>query len=157
MTKTKGAKLVQELIGKYGDFVVAKLYDYYATCLINEDNKHTHKEDVVVREIHVSEIGMVTSWDDYKNLEAMAQGRRPIEYHGVIVKESQEKYNSKEQEEARKKHRQEFHSFMGGMMNPYAYPFHKVEEMFDMSRRIDMMSHPDVKKFGMAMDNYKKR
>lgn len=157
MTKTKGAKLVQELIGKYGDFVVAKLYDYYATCLLTDNKFTTKKEDAIVRELHMSEIPVIQSWNDYKNFEAMAQGRRPIEYHGVIVKESQEKYNSKEQEEARKKHRQEFRSFMGSMMSPYAYPFHKAEEMFDISRRIDMISHSDVKKFGMAMDNYKKR
>lgn len=155
MTKTKGSKLVQELIAKYGDFVVAKLYDYYATCLLTDNRFSTKKEDVIVRELHMSEIPVIQNWNDYKNFEAMAQGRRPIEYHGVIVKESQEKYNSKEQEEARKKHRQEFGTMMSHMMG--AYPFHAVNDVLDASRRIDMMSHPDVKKFGMAMDNYKKR
>lgn len=155
MTKTKGTKLVQELVEKYGDFVVAKLYDYYATCLLTNDRFSTKKEDVIVREIHMSQIPAIQNWTDYKNFEAMAQGRRPIEYHGVIVKESQEKYNSKEQEEARKKHRQEFGSMISHMAG--AYSFNKVDEIFDMSKRIDMMAHPDVKKFGMAMDNYRRK
>lgn len=155
MTKTKGAKLVQELIEKYGDFVVVKLYDYYATCLLTDNRFTTKKEDVIVREVHMSEIPVINNWSDYKNFEAMAQGRRPIEYHGVIVKESQEKYNSKEQEEARKKHRQEFGTMISHMLG--MYPFSKVEEMYDISKKLDVMSQPDTKKFGMVMDNYKKR
>jgi len=155
MTKTKGTKLVQELVEKYGDFVVAKLYDYYATCLLTDDRFSTKKEDVVVREIHMSQIPTIQNWTDYKNFEAMAQGRRPIEYHGVIVKESQEKYNSKEQEEARKKHRQEFGSMISHIAG--AYSFGKVDEIFDASKRIDMMAQTDVKKFGMAMDNYRRK
>ena len=154
MTKTKGAKLVQELIEKYGDFVVAKLYDYYATCLLTDNHFATKKEDVVVREVHMSEIPVINSWSDYKSFEATAQGRRPIEYHGVIVKESQEKYNSKEQEDARKKHRQEFRSMISHMMG--AYPFSKGEEIYDLSK-IDVMSQTDTKKFGMAMDNHRRK
>lgn len=155
MTKTKGAKLVQELIAKYGDFVVAKLYDYYATCLLTDNKFSTKKEDAIVRELHISEIPVIQNWNDYKNFEAVAQGRRPIEYHGVIVKESQEKYNSKEQEDARKKHRQEFGTMMSHMMG--TYPFQAVNDALDVSRRIDMMSHHDVKDFGMAMDNHRRR
>lgn len=155
MTKTKGAKLVQELIEKYGDFVVVKLYDYYATCLLTDNKFSTKKEDAIVREIYMSEIPVINSWSDYKNFEAIAQKRRPIEYHGVIVKESQEKYNSKEQEDARKKKRQEFGSITSYIMG--TYPFRVVNDVFDLSKRIDIMEHTDVKKFGMAMDNYKKR
>ena len=155
MTKTKGTKLVQELVEKYGDFVVAKLYDYYATCLLTDDRFSTKKEDVVVREIHMSQIPTIQNWTDYKNFEAMAQGRRPIEYHGVIVKESQEKYNSKEQEEARKKPRQEFGRLTSTILG--AYPFSRMDEIFDASRRIDMMAQTNTKKFGMAMDNYRRK
>ena len=68
MTKTKGAKLVQELIEKYGDFVVVKLYDYYATCLLTDNRFTTKKEDVIVREVHMSEIPVINNWTDYKNL-----------------------------------------------------------------------------------------
>lgn len=155
MTKTKGAKLVQELIEKYGDFVVVKLYDYYATCILTDNRFSTKKEDVIVREVHMSEIPVINSWSDYKNFEAMAQGRRPIEYHGVIVKESQEKYNSKEQEDARKKHRQEFRNLISHMMG--AYPVREWESMIDMSTKLDVMSQTDTKTFGMAMDNHKRR
>lgn len=154
MTKTKGTKLIQELIEKYGDFVVTKLYDYYATCLLTDNRFATKKEDVVISEVHISQIPAIQNWNDYKNFEAVAQGRRPIEYHGVIVKDSQEKYNSKEQEEARKKHRQEFGTMISHMMGN---SFGKVEEMYDMSKQIDMMAQPDTKKFGMAMDNHRRR
>lgn len=155
MTKTKGTKLVQELIEKYGDFVVVKLYDYYATRLLTDDRFSTEKEDVVVREVYMSEIPVINSWNDYKNFEAVAQGRRPIEYHGVIVKESQEKYNSKEQEDARKKHRQEFGTMISHMMG--AYTFSRMEEIYDLSKKLDVMSQTDTKKFGMAMDNYRRK
>ena len=160
MTKSKGQRLLQELIEKYGDAVIAYTYDYYATRIFtNPQNLRESKnpEDVVVTEIHVSSISGVTSWDDIKKIEDIVTGRRPKERYPVVVPESKDLYDSEEQQKLRKKHSEEFHSFMGNMMNPYAYPFYKMEEMFDLSKRIDMMSHPDVKKFGMAMDNYKKR
>lgn len=160
MTKTKGAKLIQELINKYGDVVIAFSYDYYATCIYtNPQNLRETKnpEDVVISEIHLSGVGEVTSWDDIKRLEDIATGRRPKMRYPVVVQESKDLYDSNQQQLLRKKHSQEFQQFMGSMMNPYAYPFHKVEEMFDLSRKIDYMSQPTVKDFGMAMDNYKKR
>lgn len=160
MTKSKGAKLIQELINKYGDAVIAFSYDYYATRIYtNPQNLRESKdpEDVVISEIHLSGVGEITSWDDIKRLEDITAGRRPKMRYPVVVQESKDVYDSNEQQLLRKKHSQEFGAFMGSMMNPYAYPFHKVEEMFDLSRKIDYMSKPTVKDFGMAMDNYKKR
>ena len=151
---------MQELIEKYGDAVIAYTYDYYATRIFtNPQNLRESKnpENAVVTEIHVSDISGVTSWDDIKKIEDIVTGRRPKKRYPVVVQESKDLYDSEEQQKLRKKHSQEFHSFMGNIMSPYAYPFHKVDEMLDVSKRIDMMTHPDVKKFGMAMDNYKKR
>lgn len=160
MTKSKGQRLLQELIEKYGDAVIAFSYDYYATRIYtNPQNLRETKnpEDAVISEIHLSGVGEVTSWDDIKKLEDIATGRRPKMRYPVVVQESKDLYDSNQQQLLRKKHSQEFGAFMGSMMHPYAYPFHKVEEMFQLSKKVDHMCHGDVKDFGMAMDNYKKR
>lgn len=160
MTKSKGQRLIQELVDKYNNPTVAIIYDYYATRIITNPNnlrECKNPEDVIVREIKLSDISNVTSWDDIKRFEDVACGRRPVEKYPVEVKESKEIYESEEQQKLRKKHREDFGTFMSHMMSPYAYPFRNVERMFDLSKQIDHMSRTNVKDFGMAMDNHRKR
>ena len=151
---------MNELLEKYGDVDVAYMYDYYATRLIDEHGNYIHRvnETAIVGSIKMSQIvEQVTCRSEYEHILEIVEGKRNKPMQPVVIKESKEKYESEEQQKLRKKHKEEFGTFMSHMMSPYAYPFRKVEEMFDLSKRIDMMSHHDVKDFGMAMDNYKKR
>lgn len=152
MTKSKGAKLIQELINKYGDVDVALMYDYWASRLIGPDGRYM--EDKIVGAIKLSQIGPITSWDDYHRLEDIACGKRPAPKTPVVVPESKEKYDSKEQEEARKKHRKDWGAMLGAGLLGHAY--HNAASMYaDISKISD--PSPTPKQFGMAMDNHKKR
>lgn len=162
MTKSKGAKLLQELINKYGDFVVARMYDYYATRIIEDPNNPLTKkkaDEVIIREMHASELGengvALTSWEDLKRLEDIAKGIRPAEKYPVVVKASQDLYNSEEQKKLREKNSREFDTYMNNLVN--GYTFRKVEDMYSLAKRSEFLMHNDVKDFGMAMDNHRKR
>lgn len=162
MTKSKGAKLLQELINKYGDFVVARMYDYYATRIIEDPNNPLTKkkaDEVIIREMHASELGengvALTSWEDLKRLEDIAKGIRPAEKYPVVVKASQDLYNSEEQKKLREKNSREFDAYMNNLVN--GYTFRKVEDMYSLAKRSEFLMHNDVKDFGMAMDNHRKR
>lgn len=162
MTKTKGTKLLQELINKYGDFVVARMYDYYATRIIEDPNNPLTKkkaDEVIIREMHASELGgngvALTSWEDLKRLEDIAKGIRPAEKYPVVVKASQDLYNSEEQKKLREKNSREFGAYMNNLVN--GYTFRKVEDMYSLAKRSEILMHNDVKDFGMAMDNRRKR
>lgn len=162
MTKSKGAKLLQELINKYGDFVVARMYDYYATRIIEDPNNPLTKkkaDEVIIREMHASELGengvALTSWEDLKRLEDIAKGIRPAEKYPVVVKASQDLYNSEEQKKLREKNSREFGAYMNNLVN--GYTFRKVEDMYSLAKRSEILMHNDVKDFGMAMDNHRKR
>ena len=158
MTKTKGQRLQQELIEKYGDAVIAYTYDYYATRIYTNPQdlrESKNPEDAIVTEIHISGLGDITSWDDIKKIEDIVTGRRPKERYPVVVQESKDLYDSEEQQKIRKKHSEEFRSFSSSMMNLYAYPFYMATVAEE-----DYMYHihqPTVKDFGMVMDNYRKR
>ena len=59
MTKSKGLRLIQELIAKYGDVEIVCVYDYYATRIYKDPNDaRTSKnpEDVIIKSIKLSRI-----------------------------------------------------------------------------------------------------
>lgn len=151
MTKTKGQRLIQELIEKYGDAVVAFSYDRYATMLEHPDDpRHmVFPEDVTVKEIHLSDIQEVTNWDHIKKIEAIASGRRPVEKYPVLVQESKDIYDSEEQQQLHKKRSEEFQSLMGAYYHIYENPV--------VADPLPITSGPNTKEFGQAISNYKKR
>lgn len=134
MTKSKGAKLIQELINKYGDIVVAVTYDYYASRIIHDQNAplggRKDRDETIIKEIHLSAITGCTNWEDIKNLEAIAKGRRHKEYYPVVVEASKELYDSPEQQELRKKVDSKFIQMLNHMTgSSFADQLHKVSKI----------------------------
>lgn len=157
MTKSKGARLIQELIAKYGDAVIAESYDYYATRIITDEKdlkSGTEPEDVVLEQIHLSDVETVTSWDDLHRLEEIATGKRRRERYGVEVPESKAKFNTAEQQKLREKRSHNFKATMSYMLG--GYPFH-LKEYCDLANTIDFATRTTPKGFGMALDNSSKR
>ena len=156
MTKSKGAKLIQELISKYGDAVIVESYDYYATRIIDEKSlkSNTNPEDVILERIHLSEIKTITSWSDLHRLEEIAAGKRRCERYGVEVSESKAKFYSGEQERLRKKRSQEFRTYMGYLWHDYPFRLKEYNNLLDVALS-DSTTTP--REFGMALDNSSKR
>ncbi len=113
MTKSKGQKLLQELIVKYGDVVVGKTYDYWATRLDEYRNTIDIPQELVLTELHLSDMPWVTNWSEYKDLIALCEGKIKPGNVPVEIKESKAKYDSPEETLLRKKREQEFNQLFG--------------------------------------------
>ena len=156
MTKTKGLKLINELIAKYGDVDVARLYDHYATMIYDENDKAKKEEDLVVSTLKLSSVTDITSWDEYKRIEAIVLGKARVPMIPVEVPESKAIYDTDEQKEIRKKHRRDLMQFLAhseAMNNP---EFREELKMFEEIQKMDG-SGPSPKDYGMMLDNSKKR
>lgn len=155
MTKSKITRLVNNLIEKYGDMEVGHVYDYYKSKLIGDDGKYIPIEECVVGTLTISQIGStVQNRHQYEELEEIVKGRRRLIHHWVEVPESKEKYLSTGQTRLRKKHRDDFRSYMGIGSIPYYY------KEWEMGYKIiDNLMEPKTtsREFGMAMDNHKKK
>lgn len=155
MTKSKGLRLIQELIAKYGDVEIISVYDYYATMIYeNPNDASTSKkpEDIIIKSLKLSNLEGVSNREDFKTIEAIASGKqRPI-MQPVVIEESKKIYDSASQQLIRKKHSQDFHTMMGNLyhmnLQPY-YDFRKMDIMLNSS--------PSPKEYGMALSNSNKR
>ena len=99
MTKNKARKLIQELIEKYGDVVVAKKYDYWASKTYVKEGEDTN---TIISEVHLSEIKLPINRSDFKELVNIVTGKSGINYIPVEIQESKTLYESPEQVEYRK-------------------------------------------------------
>jgi len=158
MTETKGKRLLQELIAKYGDVVVAKAYDYYGTRIIHDVKSGWRSskdpEEMITREIHLSELERIEDWDHYKNMELLCQGKGRAVLIPVLVEASKELYDSNEQQLARKKAQQDFQTLMNtGLFN--GETFHTYERLTRMAPAWD--SSPSPKQYGQAIAGRKKK
>ena len=148
---------MNELLEKYGDVDVAYMYDYYATRLIDEHGNYVHRvnETAIVGSIKLSQIvEQVTCRSEYEHILEIVEGKRNKPMQPVVIKESKEKYETEEQKKTRDKHRKDWGSMLGlGMMNTHIY--HNIEPYLTLDHIFS--DHTSPKKFGMAMDNYKKR
>lgn len=152
MTKSKGEKLLQELIEKYGDVVVAYTYDVYQSRCIKEDGTYEKIEDCMLDMFKLSQC-VIDNRSKYKQLEEVAQGRRKQAWIPVEINDSKSNYYSEEQRKLREKRGRDFRTYMGNFMN--GYPYQTVKQMVDMDK---LLSHsPSPKEFGMAMDNQNKK
>lgn len=102
MTRTKAKRLIDEMIAKYGDVVVAKTYDYWKSKTYANEVEDTN---TVISEIHLSEIEPPINRVEYKKLEDIVNGKEEITYIPIEVPESKAVYNSPEQAELRKVHK----------------------------------------------------
>jgi len=149
MTKNKCIRLIKELIEKYGDIDIAYLYDYYASRLIKPDG--TYSDDVVVGTIKLSDATeIVTCRGDYDKIVKIVEGKCEPQRQYVLVPESKAKYDSKEQEEARAKHRRDLGSFLGA--GNLLQTYHNIQNTM-YSPDFMMKPHITPKEFGMAMAN----
>lgn len=113
MTKSKGERLVQELIAKYGDAAIVVSYDYYASMIIIDgDTKRKDESECVLKEIRLSDIGYARNRDHYKTLEAIASGAARVSRQPIIVEESKALYESEEQKELRRKESESMSRFL---------------------------------------------
>ena len=69
---------------------------------------------MIVNEICLSELESISSWDDYKKLEQLCQGKAEPTLVPVEVESSKQEYESESQQLARKKAHQDFQALMGG-------------------------------------------
>ena len=155
MTQSKGERLVKELIEKYGDLTIGQTYDYYATRIltdVNHPRSEKSPEDVVLKDIHLSDLPGVTSWDEYKELEAFCKGKRKVRMIPVQVEESQKEFNSPQQELLRKKQHQEFASMYTTFFRTPGLTEHiAAGEQFDRF----LNSSPSPKEYGRYLSNKK--
>ena len=155
MTKSKIIRLINELIEKYGDIEVVRVYDYYKSRLIGDNDRYIPDEECVVGTLTISQIGStVENRHQYEVLEEIVKWRRSLIRHWIEVPESKEKYLSEEQTKLRKKHRDDFRRYMGILDIPY-----RLKEYDTTLKSFDNLMEPKMtpRKFGMAMDNYKKK
>lgn len=150
MTKSKGQKLLQELIAKYGDVVVGKTYDYWATRLDEYRNTIDIPQELVLTELHLSDMPRVTNWSEYKDLIALCEGKIKPGNVPVEIKESKAKYDSPEETLLRKKREQEFRSCMG-----FLFQSSPVAETIYEHSQLDkwLNSSPSPKEYGMYLAN----
>ena len=115
MNKGKAERLRKELTDKYGDKEVMKLVDFYYPVI--QYPSGTWDENIIGYK-KVSEVKLI-NYDDYKEIEKILRhGCRKAEMMKVYVKltESEERYNSPEEVEKRKKNLSGF-LFMTGYLN----------------------------------------
>lgn len=157
MTQSKGERLIKELIERYGDLTIARTYDYYATLIFN-DASHPHPEkspeDVVLKDIKLSDLPGVTSWDEYKELEAFCKGKRKVRMIPVKVAKSENEFNSPQQEFIRKKKQHKFDSFCANFFKSPGLTEHVTA--FEQFNRF-MNSSPSPKEYGRYLSNNKHR
>lgn len=157
MTQSKGERLVKELIEKYGNLTIGQTYDYYATMILTDANHPRPEktpEDVVLKDIHLSDLPGVTSWDEYKELEAFCKGKRKVRMIPVKVAESEKEFNSPQQELLRKKKHQEFASLFPNYLRAPGLAGHIASfEQFDRF----MNNSPSPKEYGRYLSNKKHR
>jgi hypothetical protein len=152
MTKNKCIRLIKDLVEKYGDVDIAYLYDYYASRLIKPDG--TYADDVVVGTIKLSDATeIVTCRSDYDLIVKIVEGKIEPQRQYVVVPESKEKYDSKEQEAARAQHRRGLNAFLAS--SSLFHNYESISRIYDASTL--MKPHTTPKEFGMAMDNCRKR
>ena len=155
MTQSKGERLVKELIEKYGDLTIGQTYDYYATRILKDANHplpEKSPEDVVLKDIHLSDIPGVTSWDEYKELEAFCKGKRKVRMIPVKVEESEKEFNSPQQELLRKKKQNELAAMLPTYFRTPGLAEHiAAYEQFDKF----MNSSPSPKEYGRYLSNKK--
>lgn len=158
MTETKGKRLLQELIAKYGDVVVAKMYDYYGVRIIHDVKSgwrySKDPEEMIVDEIRLSELESVSSWDDYKKLEQLCQGKAKPTLIPIEVESSKQEYESESQQLARKKAHQNFQAFLSSDIFS-GQTFHTYEALTRMAP-IWKESSPSPKQYGQAIAGRRK-
>lgn len=150
MTKSKGQKLLQELITKYGDVVVVKTYDYWATRLDEHRNTIDVPQELVLSELHLSDMPGITSWSEYKDLIALCEGKIKPGNVPVEIKESKAKYDSPGETLLRKKREQEFRSCMGTLFQ--SSPMAKTMNAYSQLNKW-LNTSPSPKEYGMYLSN----
>lgn len=99
MTKSKATRLIAELIAKYGDVVVAKTYDYWASKTYVQEGEDTN---TIIAEVHLSEVEPPINRSEFKELVDIVTGKSSINYIPVEVEASKALYNTPEQAEYRR-------------------------------------------------------
>lgn len=155
MTKSKIVRLMNELVEKYGDVEVGRIYDYWKSRLIDPGDRYIPDEDCIIKSVTLSMmVDVVSCRSEYEQIVEIINGRRRKPMYPVEIPESKKLWESEEQKKAREKHRKDWGSMLGmGMMNAHMY--HNIEHYVDIARLTD--PSPTPKQFGMAMDNHKKR
>jgi len=102
MTKSKGEKLLRELIEKYGDVTIACTYDVYQSRCIKEDGTYEKLEDCILDRFKLSQC-VIDNRSKYKQLEEVAQGRRRQALVPVEINSSKLKFYSEEQRKRRER------------------------------------------------------
>ena len=100
MTKTKMKRLIDGLIAKYGDVVVAKTYDYWLskTYVKNE----SEAKSTILSEVRLTNIDLPRCRAEYERLTDIASGKEKILYIPVEIAESKALYNTPEQARLRR-------------------------------------------------------
>lgn len=134
---------------------IGQTYDYYATRILTDANHprpEKSPEDAVLEDIHLSDLPGVTNWDEYKELEAFCKGKRKVRMIPVKVAESENEFNSPQQELLRKKQHQEFASLFPNYLRTPGLAEHIASfEQFDRF----MNSSLSPKEYGCYLSNKK--
>jgi hypothetical protein len=100
MTRTKAKRLINELIAKYGDVVVAKIYDYWLsqTYVENENEQRS----IIIAEVHLSEVEPPACRSMFEELADIVTGKAEIKYIPIEVAESKAIHDTPQQAEYRR-------------------------------------------------------
>jgi signal peptidase I len=100
MTRTKAKRLIDELIAKYGDVVVAKTYDYWLNQTYVEDENE--QRSTIIAEVHLSEVEPQAGRSMFEELADIVMGKAEIKYIPIEVAESKAIYDTPQQAEYRR-------------------------------------------------------
>lgn len=100
MTRTKMKRLIDGLIAKYGDVVVAKTYDIWLSRTYVKDEDEARS--TILSEVHLSNVDLPGCRADYERLADIASGKEEVLYIPVEIAESKALYNTPEQARLRR-------------------------------------------------------
>lgn len=115
MTRNKFNRILKDIIEKYGDVVVVKVYDYYKSRLILKDGEESSDNvlETILLSDYINNDKVVPNREEIKHIESIAKGEVGPYLQPVEIEESKQLYDSDEQVILRKKEKEKFQQLLG--------------------------------------------
>ena len=115
MTRNKFNRILKDIIEKYGDVVVVKMYDYYKSRLILKDGEESSDNvlETILLSDYINNDKVVPNREEIKHIESIAKREIGPYLQPVEIEESKHLYDSDEQVILRKKENEKFQQLFG--------------------------------------------